>query len=50
MKNVCEDCGKIFEAKTDKAFFCPKCRKKRQSDNAKKTGLSRKGLITRRKE
>ena len=26
---VCEDCGKIFKAKTNKAWFCPKCRKLR---------------------
>ena len=28
---ICEDCGKVFKAKTDKAFFCPKCVKERIS-------------------
>lgn len=33
---VCEDCGKIFKAKTNKAWFCPKCRKSRVGFASKK--------------
>lgn len=34
-KEICEDCGKLFEA-GKQAFFCPACRKKRQSEAARK--------------
>lgn len=37
---VCEDCGELFEARSNKAWFCPECRKKRQSDSAKRRKLN----------
>ncbi len=35
-KTICEDCGKVFMAKSNKAFLCPKCVKKRISNANKK--------------
>jgi len=34
-KEICEDCGKLFEA-GKRAFLCPACRKKRQSETARR--------------
>ncbi len=34
-KEICEDCGKVFEA-GPKAFLCPPCRRRRLSEQAKK--------------
>lgn len=34
-KEFCADCGKVFEAGKN-AFLCPECRKRRQSEGAKK--------------
>lgn len=41
-KTICEDCGKVFEYKF-KAFFCSDCRKRRQSEAAKKRNLNKLG-------
>lgn len=41
-KDFCVDCGKIYNA-TKYSYFCPKCRKKRKSQNAKRNNLARKG-------
>ena len=45
-KEVCEDCGKVFEA-GPKAFFCPACRKRRMSEAAKRRGLNKVGYEAR---
>ena len=37
---VCEDCNELFEAKSNKAFYCPKCVKKRLSNSAKRRELN----------
>lgn len=41
-KVICEDCSKVFEGGA-KAFFCPDCRKRRQSESAKKRNLNKLG-------
>lgn len=41
-KEMCCDCGKVFNAGPN-AFLCPKCRKRRQSEQAKARGLSKLG-------
>lgn len=46
---ICEDCGKTFKG-GPRAFLCPKCRKKRQSDSAKKRKLNQIGLNAKRKK
>lgn len=38
---ICEDCGKVFNAKY--AFICPKCRRARLSQRAKEKGLNKIG-------
>lgn len=51
-KEICQDCGKVFDAGPH-AFLCPKCRKRRQSENAKKIdlgGLGRQARGARRDE
>jgi len=45
-KEICEDCGKVFEA-GPKAFLCPSCRKRRLSNAAKTRGLNRLGTNAR---
>ena len=47
-KEICEDCGKVFEA-GPKAFLCPPCRRRRLSEQAKKRNLNRVGLNARLK-
>lgn len=47
-KEICEDCGKVFEA-GPKAFLCPSCRKRRLSNAAKARGLNRLGTNARHK-
>lgn len=42
-KEICCDCEAIFEAKTNKAFLCPKCRKRRLSQYAKLRNLNKIG-------
>ena len=37
-KEICQDCGKVFEAGRY-SFICPECRKKMQSENAKRIDL-----------
>lgn len=34
-KTICEDCEKVFEAKSKSAFFCPECVKRRISEARK---------------
>lgn len=41
-KEICDDCGKVFEA-GPKAFLCKECRSKRLSEAAKKRGLNKLG-------
>lgn len=41
-KEMCEDCGKVFEA-GPKAFLCPDCRRVRLSAAAKKRKLNKIG-------
>ena len=52
-KEICEDCGRVFEA-GPYSFFCPECRKRRiskaSSERAKRIGLSRMGVEARWKE
>jgi hypothetical protein len=49
-KEICEDCGRVFEA-GPYSFFCPECRKRRiskaSSERAKRIGLSRMGVEAR---
>lgn len=39
---ICEDCGKTFLAGPE-AFLCPRCRRKRLSEAAKKRNLNKLG-------
>ena len=41
-KVVCEDCNRVFEG-TARARYCPVCRKRRQSEAAKRRNLSELG-------
>jgi len=34
-KEMCQDCGKVFDG-GPKAFFCPECRKRRQSESQRR--------------
>jgi Zn finger protein HypA/HybF involved in hydrogenase expression len=45
---ICEYCEKVFMG-GEKAFICPKCRKKALSERAKKINLSKMGNEARRK-
>lgn len=47
-KEICEDCGKVFEA-GPKAFLCPSCRTRRLSNAAKARRLNRLGTNARHK-
>lgn len=40
-REICQDCETVFMG-GPKAFLCPKCRKRRQSENAKKINTERK--------
>ena len=42
-KEICEDCGKVFEPKSNRGFICPECHKKRLSRCAKVRNLSKIG-------
>ena len=42
-KEICQDCGKLFEPKSNKAFICPDCHKKRLSQYAKERKLNKIG-------
>ena len=48
-KEICEGCGKVFVG-GQYAFFCPECRRRRQSEAAKRRNLSRIGVEARRKK
>lgn len=39
-KEICEDCGKVFEPKCSKGRICPSCHKKRLSRYAKERKLN----------
>ena len=41
-KELCEDCGKVFDGGPT-AFFCPECKKKRLSRAAKERNLNKLG-------
>jgi predicted RNA-binding Zn-ribbon protein involved in translation (DUF1610 family) len=41
-KEICEDCGKIFEA-GPYSYFCPDCRRQRLSEAAKRRKLNKLG-------
>lgn len=41
-KLICEDCGKTYEGGWN-AYYCPSCRKKRQSAAAKRRNLHKLG-------
>lgn len=49
VKDICQDCGKVYNAGRY-SFFCPKCRKRRKSQNAKRINLSISGQMARRVE
>lgn len=49
VKDLCYDCQSIFEHK-GRAYFCPKCVKRRISEAAKKRNLNRLGLIAQGKK
>lgn len=42
-KEMCQDCGKAFNPKSDRAFICPDCHKKRLSRYAKARQLNKIG-------
>ena len=42
-KEICQDCGKIFEPKSNKAFICHACHRKRLSRYAKERNLNKIG-------
>ena len=39
-KEICEDCGKVFEPKSNKGFICHECHRKRLSRYAKERRLN----------
>lgn len=41
-KNICEDCNAVYEG-GPRSFLCPRCRKKRLSDEAKRRNLNKLG-------
>ena len=41
-KEICQDCGKVFEGGS-RAFFCVDCRKRRLSESAKRISLNKIG-------
>lgn len=42
-KEICEDCGKVFEPKSNRGFICPMCHRKRLSRYAKERNLNKIG-------
>lgn len=42
-KELCQDCETLFEPKSNKAFICPLCHRKRLSRYAKKRHLNKLG-------
>lgn len=42
-KEICQDCGQIFEPKSSKAMICRKCHNKRLSYYAKLRNLNKLG-------
>lgn len=38
-KEICGDCGKVFEPKSNRGFICPMCHRKRLSRYAKERRL-----------
>jgi hypothetical protein len=42
-KELCQDCGCVFEPKSSKAMICPKCHRKRLSQYAKARNLNKLG-------
>lgn len=42
-KELCQDCGKVFEPKSSKGMICPSCHRKRLSQYAKERNLSKLG-------
>lgn len=42
-KEICEDCGMVFEPKSNKGFICQMCHRKRLSRYAKARGLNKLG-------
>ena len=42
-KEICQDCEKLFNPKSNKAFICPTCHRKRLSQYAKERNLSKLG-------
>lgn len=42
-KEICQDCGMVFEPKSNRAFICPKCHRKRLSRYAKERNLNKLG-------
>lgn len=42
-KEICQECGQVFEPKTNRAFFCPECVRRKVSESAKRRGLSKIG-------
>lgn len=45
-KEICQDCGKIFEAGRY-TFLCPECRRRRQKDTARRINLGEIGRKSR---
>lgn len=42
-KEMCEDCGKVFEPKSNRGFICRECHKARLSKYAKARALNKIG-------
>ena len=42
-KELCQECEKLFEPKSGKAFICPTCHRKRLSRYAKERQLNKLG-------
>ena len=42
-KEICQDCEKVFETVSGRAFFCPDCVRRRISESAKRRGLNKIG-------
>lgn len=42
-KEICQDCERVFEAKSNRARICPKCHRKRLRQYAKARNLNKLG-------
>ena len=42
-KELCQDCGRVFEPKSGKTMICPECHKKRLSIYARERNLNKLG-------